>query len=144
MKKQLNQLGQSVASAGTYAKYDENAKELLANKPFLAWILKFTTEEFGKLTPDEIIPYIDNDPQIGSISVVPGSKNRLINGLSQENTIADEGSLYYDIRFYAKIPGMDASEEFNLMIDVEMQNDANPGYNLVSRGVLYGGRMLSE
>lgn len=144
MEKQLNQLGQAVANAGADAKYDAKAKELLANKPFLAWILKFSTKEFSGLMPDEIIPYIDNDPQVASASVEPGSANRMIMGLSQESTIADEGSLFYDIRFYAKIPGTGAAEEFNLMIDVEMQNDPNPGYDLISRGVLYCGRMLSE
>lgn len=144
MEEQLNDLGQAIISAGADARYDSQARNLLANKPFLAWILKYTTEEFSSLEPDQIVPFIDNDPKVASVSVLTGTTNRLIDGLPQESNIPGEGKLFYDIRFYAKIPGTSEEEEFNLMFDVEMQNDPYPGYDLVSRGILYCGRMLSE
>lgn len=144
MNRQLNQFGQAVSAAGTDARYDAQARNLLSNRPFLAWILKYTTIEFASFTPDEIIPYIDNDPKVASVAVFPGETNRLIDGLPQESNIPSEGKLAYDIRFFAKIPGTPGVEEFSLIIDVEMQNDPYPGYDLVSRGILYCGRMLSE
>lgn len=143
-EKVLNTLGQEIVSAGPEAKYDEAAKNLLSNKPFLAWILKYTTSEFAALEPNDIIPYIDNHPKVSSTFVAPGVTNRLIDRLTQESTIMNESVLRYDIRFFAKIPGTKDAEEFSLIIDVEMQNNPYPGYDIVSRGILYCGRMLSE
>ena len=47
-------LSQSIDITANKAKYDESVKELFADKQVLAWILKYTLEEFG----DDEIPEI--------------------------------------------------------------------------------------
>lgn len=44
-----NHLGRAIVSSGNEAEYDTAVKELLADKQILAWILKWTTEEFKNL-----------------------------------------------------------------------------------------------
>ncbi len=66
----LNHLGQSIASSDNKAEYDDAVKELLADKQLLAWILKWTTEEFADMEIDDIIPCIEN-PMISNIPVYP-------------------------------------------------------------------------
>ena len=53
-------LSQSIDITANKAKYDESVKELFADKQVLAWILKYTLEEFG----DDEIPEIMNHLRI--------------------------------------------------------------------------------
>ena len=86
------------------AKYDESVKELFAAKQVLAWILKYTLEEFV----DDEIPEIMNHlsrPVISSIRMEPGQTNRdKIEKQSEEDVVIGEGKIYYDIRFSAFCP----------------------------------------
>ena len=99
-------LSQSIDITENKAKYDESVKELFADKQVLAWILKYTLEEFG----DDEIPEIMNhlsQPVISSIRMEPGQTNRdKIEKQSEEdnhilfgkNDISTEGSGVYQIR----------------------------------------------
>ena len=75
--------------------------------------------------------------------VEPGLTNTAVVGQPTESKVPGEGVLTYDIRFSALKRDTDAIE-VRLNIDVELQKKENPGYDLVPRGVLYAGRMLSE
>ena len=119
----MNQTGKHILAAGARAPYDTEALNIIKDRQYLA-------------------PYIE-EPQVGTIPVEPGLTNTAIVGLPTESKIPGEGILTYDIRFLARKPGMDAIEVW-LMIDVEIQNDDDPGYDFVPRAVLYAGRMLSE
>ena len=138
----MNQTGKHILAAGARARYDTEALNIIKDRQYLASILSECTTEFAGMSMDEIIPYIE-EPQVGTIPVEPGLTNTAIVGLPTESKIPGEGILTYDIRFLARKPGMDAIEVW-LMIDVEIQNDDDPGYDLVPRAVLYAGRMLSE
>ena len=48
MESCLNALGSAIVTADAHARLDENVKQLLANKPILAWILKYGVEEYRK------------------------------------------------------------------------------------------------
>ena len=48
MESCLNALGCAIVTADAHARLDENVKQLLANKPILAWILKYGVEEYRK------------------------------------------------------------------------------------------------
>ena len=50
----------------------------------------------------------------------------VIHGLNTEDTTLTEGSIRYDIRFYASAPGEDGL--IGLIISLEAQNRFNPGY----------------
>ena len=56
--------------------------------------------------------------------------------------IEGEGRVVYDIRFPANLPGH--GRLVRLLIDVEAQKDYYPGYQLPTRGIFYGARMISS
>lgn len=60
--------------------------------------------------------------------------------MNREDSVPGEGSITYDIRFYAIVPG---GEHIKLIINVEAQKNFYPGYDLVTRAIFYCARMLS-
>ena len=80
---------------------DQSIKELLADVQILAHILKYTTSEFRASEIDEIISYIDESQiEVSKTPVAPGLTNYgKAHLLSSENTILNEGTIYFDIRF---------------------------------------------
>ncbi|MCD8130956.1 MAG: hypothetical protein LUE16_06705 [Lachnospiraceae bacterium] len=132
-------LGSAVTEAAQKAQYDAYAKELLADRTVLAWILKYTVKEFADCEIDEIRNCIDT-PQIGCVPVVPGRQPEKVIGDRTEDKVPDEGVVYYDIRFHAYTPG---KERIKVIVNLEAQGSFYPGYDLVTRGVFYGARLLS-
>ena len=83
--------------------------------------------------------YIEGDPQISAISVNPDEEQ--IQGSSTEDVTIQEGTITYDIRFFAIVP---ISGEFvRLILNCEAQNNFYPGYPLLKRGIFYCSRMIS-
>ena len=66
---------------------------------------------------------------------------RVSAGRCEEHATLTEGSVTYDIRFYAQAPRDGTLME--IIVNVEAQNKYNPGYPLIKRGVYYVSRMLS-
>ena len=62
-------------------------------------------------------------------------------GRCEEHRTLTEGSVTYDIRFYAQAPRDGTLME--IIVNVEAQNKYNPGYPLIKRGVYYVSRMIS-
>ena len=142
--KLLNELGRDVIFSENNAKMDEHAKAILANKQVLARILKYTTDEFKDYDLDKIEKCIEN-VSVSKVPWKPGETNAKITGLPQEVTIPYEGKTVYDIRFNATVPGTKEKAAYQVMFDVEVEQfEENDSYVSESRGVLYGGRMLSE
>ena len=127
--------------------YDAQCKRVLGNKIILAWIMKYTMKEFALFSVDEIVECIEGEPEIGTVGMNPGETNRKtpanekVTGLAQEDKIPNEGSVTYDIRFFACYPK--GKEKIKVIINVEAQTRFRPGYSLVTRGIYYGARMLS-
>ena len=63
-----------------------------------------------------------------------------ISGMNTESSVPGEGTITYDICFYAMIPG---GEQVKLIINVEAQKSFYPGYDIVTRAVFYCARLLS-
>ena len=143
MDKELSHLGIAITASNKSEEYDESIKDLLADKRVLAWILQGVTEEFTDLDIEEIIPLIQ-DPLVSKIPVEPGLSNEALVGTSTESRIRHEGIVYYDVRFVVSNPKSDGKKGIHIIVDVEAQKDPTPGYDLVTRGFLYTGRMLSE
>jgi predicted transposase/invertase (TIGR01784 family) len=74
---------------------------------------------------------------------VPVNRNNpeKITGVNTEDATADEGTVYFDIRFVALLPG--TNENVRIIVNVETQNKYNPGYSLVKRGLYYCCRLIS-
>ncbi len=134
-------------------KLDKAVKELLADKQVLARILKRVTDEFKDSDYDSIMAAIEGEPEIESVPVETGMTNsksvpeetRHITGEDKESNIQGEGTYYFDVKFSAHVPD-DRILDFGIriIVDVEGQYDYYPGYDIVTRGVFYGARMISS
>ena len=164
-----NDVAQALKVTDGSAAHDATAKRLIANKAILAYILKYTTDEFADTPLKEIPRYIEGRPKISKIAVpqdhadIEGpegsddmevelleteeedngkmSGNRRIEGASAEDKSIKEGSVYYDIRFVVRTPKDGNLVE--IIVNVEIQNNDHPGYPIIKRGIYYGSRMIS-
>ena len=129
---------------------DAACKAFLSDKLILACILKDCTEEFKDCHVHDIETlYIEGEPEISTVGVYPDTTNvhrgdergNKIHGIHAESTSETEGTVTYDIRFYALTP---TQERVKLIINIEAQNVFNPGYPLTKRGIYYGCRQISS
>lgn len=90
--------------------------------------------------------YIEGEPQIANTAVNPdeesGHGREQIRGIRNEDSTIQEGTVTFDIRFYAVLPK--SGEMVGLIINVEAQNDFYPRYPIIKRGIYYCSRMISS
>ncbi len=125
------------------AKYNAEARNILANKNILSWILKHCATEFKDLSISEIMNCTEGEPEIASVSVYPGKQTDKITGVGTEDIVPNEGQVTYDIRFSVILPFIEMQEKIKLLINVEAQKKYYPGYDLVTRCIFYLARQLS-
>ena len=137
-------LAQNMASSGLRVQYDQASKKVIADKYILAWILQTCVMEFKGVPIDEIREkYIEGEPQIGTVPVMPDVKvTPSIKGIGTEDSTINEGTVRYDIRFIAIVPN--TKERIELIINVEAQSKFRPEYPLLKRGIYYGCRQVSS
>ena len=136
-------LAETIGTAGENAKYDAACKRLLSEKYILAWIMKSCLTEYQDCTVKEIAEkYVEGQPSVESIPVAPDKTNPVIRGLRTEDSSQTEGTVTFDVRFYAYAPG--AKKLIRLIINVESQLKYNAGYPLLKRAIFYGSRMISS
>ena len=142
-----------IEAAGEKARYDQAVKRLLANTPFLARILKHTLSDVADMDVGDIEKCIDQSQvKVSAVQVLPGFTNQSsvgaenqgisgrIVGRSQEDAVPNEGRVFFDIRFDLIVPG---KEPQKIIVNIEAQRQAKPGYSLVKRGIFYAARLLS-
>lgn len=152
-----NYLAQILSQTEKEAKYDEAAKKLLANKIVLAHILKGCVAEYEKCSIEDIAEkYIEGEPEISAVGVHKDAGNQSvpltiqreaitqIKGITTEDSSQTEGTVYYDVCFWALAPGVKDRKEIRLIINVEAQNRFRSEYPLIKRGIYYGCRMISS
>lgn len=124
------------------AKYDNAAKRILSNKIILAWIMKSCLDEFKDYDIDTIADKcIEGTPIVSGAAVDRNSSDKeVIKGTSTDDSTTTEGVVYFDIKFDANT--LD-DERINLIINIEAQNNINPGYPIIKRGLYYGSRLIS-
>ena len=142
-----NILAKNITAAGEKAAYDAACKRLLANKVILAWIMKSCMEEYKTHSIKEIAErYIEGIPQIAEAAVNPDEDgyegSEQIRGAKNEDSTIQEGTITYDIRFLAIVPG--TGETIRLIINVEAQNDFYLGYPIIKRALYYCSWMISS
>ena len=134
-------LANAIDIADMQAEYDGEAKKLVSDRTILAWIVKYTVRELRDNTIEEIKAAIEGEPEIAMVPVYPGRKKPdAIVGLPTENKVPNEGTVTFDIRFHVLVPG---GERIKILLNIEIQKDYYPGYDLVTRAVFYCARMLS-
>ena len=136
-------IAESIHATDQYAQYDAACKRVLAEKIVLAWIMKSCLKEYQDCCVEEIAEkYIEGTPQVGKVPGPPDETNApRIRGISSQDTSLTESSSTYDIRFLAFAP--DAEGPIQMIVNLEAQNEADPGYPLIKRGIFYCGRMLT-
>ena len=140
-------IGAALDAAGAKAQYDGHVKRILGNRQVLARILKGASEEFREYSPEEIVGWIEPDIEIEGTALRPGETGKgklIITGDSTESRIPGEGTKTYDIRFRVYVPGQGSRETVKLLMNVEAQKKFYLKYRIVTRGIFYGARMLSE
>lgn len=138
----MDSLSETLQCTRERATFDTNAKRILANKQVLARILKKTVLEFKEKTFSEIMECIEGEPKISLVPVHPGMTNApVISGMQNEDKIPWEGAVYYDIRFFARLPHK--NETVKIIVNVEAQKEFYPGYYLETRGIFYCSRLIS-
>lgn len=137
-------ISQGLHVTDVQAGYDAACKRVLSEKAILARIMKACLEEYKDCDVNDIAEkYIEGQPQVSAIPVLPDEENgTIINGMDTEDKSVREGNITYDIRFNAIAPG--SQEEIGLIINMEAQNEFNPGYPLIKRGIYYCSRMISS
>ena len=137
MKKRESYISSEIDSADTKAQYDEHVRRMLKDKDILAFVLKYSVREFADYTIEEAQAAIDGEPKIATHKVRPNA----VETLENESNIPGEGKMYFDIIFYAKTK--DAIRQ-KLYINIEAQKSFYPGYDLVTRGIVYPARLISQ
>ena len=143
--KQQTTIAESIDAVTEKEKYDAACKRVLSEKIILAWIMKSCLSAYHHCDVNEIATrYIEGEPVVSSIPLAPDESNAngRIHGMGTEDTTLTEGKTTYDIRYRALLP--DTDEPVEIIINIEAQNDSDPGYPLVKRGVFYCGRMISS
>ena len=83
---------------------------------------------------------IEGEPQISKTAVNPDEEaangGEQIKGTKTEDSTIKEGTITYDIRFYAATAPQ-SGEMMSLIINIEAQNDFYPGYPIIKRGIYY-------
>ncbi len=140
MKEACTLLAQDIERRNFRIQYDQCVRIVLSNKPILSRILKYTVKEVKGFSLKEIEGFIDGkEISIGTVAVNPGASQKLI-GSEREDSVDKEGRIFYDIRFPLILPNGTTEK---IIINVEAQRKANPGYSIVKRGIFYDARLLS-
>lgn len=136
-------LAETMDAAGQKAKYDAACKRLLSEKSILAWIMKSCLAEYKDCSIQDIAEkYIEGQPSVESVPVAPDKTNPVILGLRTEDVSQTEGTVTYDVRFYAYAPGTE--QLIRLIVNVEAQQSYHAGYPLLKRAIYYCSRMISS
>ena len=136
-------IAQGLHTTDDSAGYDAACKRVLSEKAILARIMKACLTEYRDCSVRDIEEkYIEGQPQVSSVPVLPDEEGSVISGLDTEDKSVHEGTVTYDIRFRAIAP--DSGEPIGLIVNVEAQNDFYPGYPLTKRGIYYCCRMISS
>ena len=128
--------------------YDAYAKSILSNKIILGHILVGALEEFKGMTPKEAGTYIIGEPKVERVSGESGKTNtkeqihdgEVIRGLNTEDSVVNEGTVRFDILFYARIPG----KAEIIIVNIEAQKEKPKKYSISQRAVFYASRIISS
>lgn len=130
-------ISNTIDSAKDKIQYDEHVRQILKDKGILAYILKYAVKEFKDYSIDDAKAAIDGEPEVAIRSVRPEA----VSTLKNESKIPGEGKMYFDILFYAVT---NDGYRQKMYINIEAQKSFYPGYDLVTRGIVYPARLISQ
>ena len=141
-------IANSMDNAGDEAKLDRNVKKIFSHEAVLAPLMRMCIPEFQSFSDEYIAkncfvgkPYVSRLPVHQDEGGKPDGDQR-ITQMNSEANAANEQVIHYDIRFTARVP--DADREIGVIINLEVQADQGLKYRVVTRGLYYCSRMISE
>lgn len=137
-----NILKEDIKASEGREKYDAIVKSTLSNKEILARILKCVVPEYERYETDYIRDNCIENVEVSKHAVHPNTASSKITGEQTESSFIDEGVFRFDIIFSAYLPF--EKTKIKLVINLEIQNKSNPGYALVTRGLYYCSRLISQ
>jgi len=152
------QLGRSLCNTiktPEQTKQDNSCKTIMKDRQFLACILKAVVPEYKDVSETDIAEkYIEPNSIRDTVNVSKNLTNLNIKGIAEEDPTVNEDLIKYDVIFEATAPEVLPKQKYirkeaqnilvNLRIDIEAQNDYNPGYPISKRAMFYCARMLSS
>ena len=135
------QIANALETAKNKTTYDEYVLRILSNKYILANLIQGTISECKQMSISQILETFKEKPEIKQISVHPNESSEIIIGVQNEDKVPNEGTTTFDIRFHLYLSNK--SQPIKLIINVEAQKNYYPGYDLVTRGIYYGARLIS-
>lgn len=140
MNSSTNAEGFIIGNAAEHIRCDAACKKVLSIKQINGRILKTVADEFKDIDEEEIIKCIGNI-ETGT-SPVHADTTPLIATDDSEDTTETEGTVRYDVKYTARVPGSEGN--ISVIINIEAQNSFNPGYSLLKRGIYYCCRLISS
>ena len=102
---EITTIAQGLHTTDDSAGYDAACKRVLSEKAILARIMKACLSEYQDCPVCDIEEkYIEGQPQVSSVPVLPDEEGCVISGLDTEDKSVHEGTVTYDIRFRAIAP----------------------------------------
>lgn len=132
-------IASTIAEDSQKRQLDNQCKIILSHKAILSRILEYTVSEVEGMSTDEIISSIEGTPLTEGVPV--SDMPEKIRGDNTESISINEGTVYYDVRFYIIIA---QKNKLKLLFDMEAQKNYYPGYKIVTRGIVYCARMISS
>lgn len=126
-------------------KLDKCIKRILSEPQFLARIIKECVTECANLSYDEIMDSL-GQVKFMTVPVEPGLTENSVLELSQEDYIAGEELIKFDILTFITVPIKLAgtTDYVRLYINIEAQKNEMPGYDISERGIFYMCREVSR
>ena len=136
---------EALETAGLKAQYDGHVKKLLSFRQVISQILTKTLMEYEGYTPQEAAQWIAPEGILG-----PEEKERrseaeedFMVGKSEVSEEPGEGSTIYDLRFQIQTPEPEGRRS-ELLVNLEAQKEFWMQYRIVTRGIFYEAKMLTE
>lgn len=136
-------IAQGLRSTEYKARYDAACKRLLSEKVILAHILKAFAKEYKDSSTDDIAnKYIEGKTMISRVLSEPDMVPPLITGIDTVQKHENKLGIAYDLLFQALVP--DSEDHVELIINIEAQNEPNPGYPLPKRSIYYTSEKIAD
>ena len=137
----------SLDNAGDEAKLDRNVKKIFFHEAVLAPLMRMCIPGFQNYSDEYIVANCFTEkPVINKYSVHQDEGGKLdgdqrVTQMNSEDNASNEQVIHYDIRYTAIVPGTE--QRIKVVINLEIQDDHNLGYRVVTRGLYYCSRMIS-
>ena len=119
--------------------YDGTVKSILSERLIAAYIAQQVVPEYQSLKLDEVAQLI---PGYIPVSVEPINPDETVKMENTEDTLQNEGTIRFDIKFLSFKP--ENKEKYHSVLNYEVQRNEKTDYPLDNRAIYYYARAISR